>query len=317
MPQPEALVVNSQKGFTLLEIIIAVTILAFLSIYTAESIQRATSSKRKIQGRIDSESEVRDALKIMGRDIRLAFNYRDINTKLHNDAQAARQKRDNKKKNPTTANGQTNPGTTGTTTTNANANTTTQQAPKTYELKKETIVTQFQGSAQALHFTSLSNIRRLKDAQTSDQAEIGYFLKSCRARLKKSDSSECLWRRVSQVIDEDVEKGGTETVLLENVESFKLRYIGPEREKEWVDLWKTGEGSDDLTKGVFPYAVEVSLKVKNKNKEKSRTVAMTMVAPLRFPNNEKKKSSVGNENEETPTTPQENGANETPAETTN
>src|SRR5262249_31609314 len=86
-------------------------------------------------------------------------------------------------------------------------------------------------------------------------------------------------------IDDDLTKGGEDTVLLENVEKFELRYLGPKHEKEWVDTWLTNERGDATTKGVFPYAVEVTIEVLDNNKEKDKPLRMTMVAAISNPNN--------------------------------
>ena len=88
----------NQRGFTLLEIVIAVTILAFLSLFTVQSIQQALKAKLKIEKNLDKSSTMRDALRTMERDINLAFNYRDPSIKLYNMMQEARKKAATEKK---------------------------------------------------------------------------------------------------------------------------------------------------------------------------------------------------------------------------
>ena len=90
---------KDQRGFTLLEVIIAVAILSFISIYTAQSIQSGIRSKVKISNTIEKDSLVRDALKVIADDISKAFNYRDINIELYNRAQDERKARATKKNN--------------------------------------------------------------------------------------------------------------------------------------------------------------------------------------------------------------------------
>jgi hypothetical protein len=85
-------------------------------------------------------------------------------------------------------------------------------------------------------------------------------------------------------------------VLVENVQEFKLRYFGPQRE-DWIEVWKTGKNGDAISKENFPYAVEVSLSVHDKSDPKSKPVSMVVVAPIRFPNNPpKKKEGEGQPN---------------------
>jgi prepilin-type N-terminal cleavage/methylation domain-containing protein len=275
----------NRRGFTLLEVVIAMMILAFLSLFTVQSIQQALKTKNKVQKEIDKTSTLRDALRIMERDINMAFNYRDINIELYNLTQTERRKR---AKTPPKGSDKT------TTTPPGGATTPPPTVPddatlnEKYKLKTEKIYTQFIGESASLDFTSLSNIRLTEDAKISSQAEIGYKLKSCRRRSTQEQSSQCLWRRVSNYLHDDITKFGEETVLLENVTEFKLRYLGPGKEEEWVDSWITTERGDDSTRNKFPYAVEVTIAIKDPTPEaKDKTLRMTMVAAIRNPNNKK------------------------------
>lgn len=262
-------------GFTLIEVVISMMILSFLSLFTVEAIQRALKMKTKVQHDIDKNSMVRDALRIFDRDVNMAFNYRDINIQLYNMAQKQRQK--------AAQSGQMNGGSTlpGQPATPAQP-----VDPNRYKLIAERIQTQFLGEPTEISFTTLSNVRMTEDSPISSQAEIGYRIKSCRRRTTQEQSSKCLWRRVSNYIHDDITKEGTETVLLENVTDFKLRYLGPGRDGEWVDTWLTDERGDDQTKNKFPYAVEMTIEVKDPDpKAKDKTLRMTTVAAIRNPNN--------------------------------
>lgn len=274
---------KSSRGFTLLEILIAMMIMTFLSLMTVESIQRALRSRAKIQADIDKNTTVRDALRVIERDINMAFNYRDPSIEVYNQAQKARQKANSQTFNPGgTGNGTGAPVTPPVFTNPGDA--------EKYKLKVEKIATQFIGDSESINFTSLSNIRLNEDSKMSSQAEIGYKIKSCRRRTTQEQSSKCLWRRVSNFFHEDITREGVETVLLENVQDFKLRYLGPGKDGEWIDAWSTA-ANDDSTKGVFPYAVEITIEVKDTSaKVKDKTLRMTMVASIRNPNNPKPKT---------------------------
>ncbi|MGE4132444.1 MAG: type II secretion system protein GspJ [Bdellovibrionales bacterium] len=278
----------NRRGFTLIEIIIAMLIMTFLSLFTVQAIRRAFRTKEKVQRDIDKNSTVRDALRIIERDINMAFNYRDPYIELYNEAQKVRKKlaeEQAKKPNPNPNPGTTNPPPTPTTNPDAG-----QLDPNQYKQKTEKLFTQFIGEKDRLDFTSLSNIRMMEDSKISTQAEIGYHIKSCRRRATQEQSSKCLWRRVSNYIHEDITKEGEETVLLENVTEFSLRYLGPGKDGEWVDSWSSGEGGDDVTKNKFPYAVEITLEVKDSDpKAKDKSLRMTIVASIRNPNNPKPK----------------------------
>lgn len=288
------------NGFTLIEVLVAMVILAFLALFTSQSIQRAIRAKAKVQTQADKSATLRDALKVMERDINMAFNYRDVAIQVFNLAQQERRKsqsqkqadpcapykdtnayEDCKKKN------QPDPGGAGIGTSGGTP--PPQATPDENELKLKTDPYQsffkFWGERDNINFSSLSNIRMTEDAQMDTQAEIGYFLKACRRRSTQEQSSQCLWRRVSSIIDKDIDKDGEETVLLENVEKFELKYLGPGKDEDWVDQWLTGEKGDDKTRNNFPLAVEITLGVRDPNKENDKLLVMTTVAAIRNPNN--------------------------------
>ena len=287
---------SNKKAFTLLEVIISVAILAFISVFTATSIQNAIKYKAKTINKIEESSQVQDALKIMAEDIRLAFNHKDINIELFNLAQDERKKRAEKKKNKKeNKNKDSKEGNTAETG-DSDKNKETQPDPqevagddkkqKVYEKKEEKRFTHFLGKNERLDFTCTCNTRSLENAPFSNLAEVGYFIEDCRGRLDKRKRSSCLWRRLSPIIDDELDDGGTKRVLLENLESLKFRYIGPESEEDWRRTWMTDENGDAITKNIFPYAVEITIEMEPK-KEKAKKVAMTIVAPLSFPNHQK------------------------------
>ncbi len=266
------------KGFTLVEVVIAMMIMSFLSLFTVQSIQRALRTKAKVQKEIDKNATVRDALRIMERDINMAFNYRDISVELYNLAQKERRVRAQK---PTPNNSNAPPG----------SPPTPPPPPvnpeEDFKLKTEKIYTHFIGEPDSLSFTSVSNVRLSEDSPISSQAEIGYRIKSCRRRSTQEQSSKCLWRRIANYIHDDITKEGTETVLLENIVDFKFRYLGPGRNDEWVDTWITNERGDDQTKNKFPYAVEITIEVKDTGTNSNdKSLRMTTVASIRNPNNQ-------------------------------
>lgn len=300
------------SGFTLLEVVISMMILAFLSLFTVQSIQQALKTKTKVQKEIDKSSTLRDALRIMERDINMAFNYRDASIELYNKAQLERRKRMKTPPNQQPVRKNTDGKTPGPDGTSSGGSTPSsgstpqmseEEINERTKLKVDKIYTQFIGEPTSLDFTTLSNVRISEDSKVSSQAEIGYHLKSCRRRSTQGQSSQCLWRRVSNVIHEDITKSGEETVLLENVSEFKLRYLGPGHEEEWLDSWITTERGTEQSKGNFPYAVEVTIAVKDTD-AKDKELRMTMVAAIRNPNNKKKEQAALNP-DGTPMTPEQ------------
>lgn len=283
-------ILNSPAGMTLIEILVSMAIMSVLTYYISTTIQSGAKNKVKIENDIKTYSTARDALRIMEADINRAFNYRDINIQLYNEAMKEREKRLKE------AQAKTNEGKTSSDATPA--------APvEPFEPRKEKILTAFWGSEKEVHFTSLNHVRTIVGKKESDQMEVGYTVESCRGRLNKKKSSQCLWRRVSPLLDDDVKEGGEKTVLVENVKEFKLRYLGPPEssgsEIEWDNGWQSDGNLDAETKGHFPAAVEITLAVEDDaaDEKKRKTTRMTMVAQVRNPNNPKKQTEQGQEQE--------------------
>ena len=73
---------RNSRGFTLIEVMIVLVIMATLSILSSQSIQQAIKNKIKLQTQVEDMSQVRDALKVIERDVNLAFHYTDLETEL-------------------------------------------------------------------------------------------------------------------------------------------------------------------------------------------------------------------------------------------
>lgn len=248
---------RNEKGMTLFEVLIVTLLLAVMGMLTFNSIRETTRSKVKIERNLDSIAGVRDALHIMTRDINMAFHWRDVNEDLKNaivsEARAA-----NKPIPPSMA-----------------------ATPNPYSTKIPTEkITSFIGTEKDLHFTALSNMRTIKDSPESDQAEIGYFLRS--VKTSGGGNTQALIRRTTPVLDEDVTKGGDETILLGNITQFKLAYIGDQPDDDWKSEWKSLEGLDDKTRGKFPAAVEITIETEFEGIK----TKLSTIASIHMPNNE-------------------------------
>lgn len=250
------------RGFTMIELMITITILGTLTVMTAQAISQAIKAKIKLQDQIDDASRIRDAIRLIERDINLAYHYRDIEKELEQLI---------KKKNKPAA---------GAVPVTDNSN----NPPAREEVQRQNPETNFVGSNESIQFVTFNNGRTVRNAHQADFVEVGYSLKDCRSLREDKGSSKCLWRRSSPYVDLDVTKGGDEVALLENVSEFKLRYIGKGKQ-DWVSDWRTDEQGDGATKGKFPQAVEVSLTVEKKNKGKGKKYSMQVIVPIHFPNN--------------------------------
>ncbi len=261
--------VQNIKAFTLLEVILAITILSTLSLLSTQAISRALKARTKIQAEVDDVSALRDSMRMIRTDLNLAYHHRDFEQEIA-DLVA--------KKAPTPG---TLPG-------QIPAN-TLPVVPR--QTKRSDPVTQFVGDTEQMHFVTMNNGRMTANALQADFIEVGYSMKDCR-NLTTSNSSKCLYRRTQSVLDDDVTTGGNEIVMLENISEFKLRYIG-DGKQDWANSWKsTKESSDEVTKGKFPDAVEVGLTIEREIDKKKITYSMQFVIPIHFPNNPPKQTNL-------------------------
>ena len=257
------------RGFSLIEVMVAMVIMAGLTILTSQAIRSAVDNRSSLSADIARDAQLADALRVIRNDIGLAFHQPEDLTWALAEAMHA---------SPTPAaapaGGQPPPATPPPVVP-PGARTPKPKPPQ---------VTNFVGEPDAVYFTTRSNVRTIRDSHESDLQMVGYFLKSCKSKTGKGAQSNCLFRSASPHLIEDVKKTGPESVLVENVVEFKLRYLGPGKE-EAVEQWKTGNGGDASTKENFPYAVEVTLSIHDKNNPKEKPATQTVLAPLMFPNN--------------------------------
>lgn len=277
---------KNQRGFTLMEIVIAVTILSTLSILIGTATSRALKAKRKIQAEVNDVSALRDTMKIIRADINMAYNHYDFEKEIYDQATKA-----DPAKNIA-------PGGGGITTQPTTPQ--TQRAPR--ENKREDPRTEFIGESNKLSFVTMNQARMLTGELAADFMEVGYVVKSCTSLSKKDMTSNCLYRRSQKILDADVTEGGIETAVLENVTEFTLKYLG-EGKTDWKADWKTKGGVDGTTNGQFPEAVEVNLATETELDGKKRQYSLQTIIPLHFPNNTKKTGSAAASGSTNPSNP--------------
>ena len=74
--------VNNNRAFSLLEVILAITILSTLSLISTQAISRALKARTKIQSEVDDVSSLRDSMRLIKTDINLAFHHRDFEKEI-------------------------------------------------------------------------------------------------------------------------------------------------------------------------------------------------------------------------------------------
>jgi prepilin-type N-terminal cleavage/methylation domain-containing protein len=273
-------VVKSNKGFTLLEVLIVLMIMATLTVLSSQSIQQAITNKIKIQATNDQMSQVRDALKIVEKDINMIMHYQDLEIEMFELIKKKKMQL-SKTTNPVPGQPPINPN---------------QPYPcpeggmdplcikKTNRINP---VTGFLGKEDEIAFVTLNTGRVSEGAPQADFVKVGYSVRSCKRPGKDSGSSNCLLRREALIAEGDVAKGGEEVILLDGIEEFKLRYYGAGKQ-DWTNDWAFNVKDP---KAKFPDAVEISLTVAQGEKERKKKVSMQIVVPIRFVNNPEEKTT--------------------------
>lgn len=287
---------STSKGFTLLELIISLSLMAVISITATQMLRSSTTQTRKLTKGMDHTNQMRAAFAVIKNDLSQAINFRDLNLYLYNEAKKDHVKNYDKKvlewikkyneeqkPNPLI--------------TLANLETVRDQMeakigkkPKPFVPLKETIVTQFVGEKDKLYFTTRSGLRFRSNDKVSNLMEIGYFFRTCKNRTYPDQESKCLWRSVSFNLDDDVTKGGQESVLLEHMEEFDFKYLSFRQDEKpnWRESWDSRiEGDVDMG-GQFPAAVSLKIQANfpiGKDKKNFKIEKFTGVFDINFPYN--------------------------------
>lgn len=295
--------VYSQNGFSLLEVIVVVVIMATLTVLASRSLQQAIANKIKIQNTSDDMSRVRDSLKVIQGDLQKAFHYRDLDQEF---LEMVKKKKLVLQSTTTTipSRGGNPSGFTPPPQTPTIPNPNGQAAQPTYQCdpngndplcaknpNKKDPTTYFKGTSDEMSFATMNTARISVEQAQANFVEVGYTLEPCKSLGSAAPQGKCLTRRESALVDSDVTKGGEPVVLLDNVSEFKLRYIARGKQ-DWVNDWdsKQGEGG---SKGKFPEAVEVSLTTQKGEGDQKKTISMQIVVAIRFPNNPEQKNASG------------------------
>ena len=278
--------VPKTSGFSLLEVVLAISILSTLAVLSTQAISRALSARTKIQAEVDDVSALRDSMRLIRTDLNLAYHHRDFEQEildLVNKPAAGNVKPGS----PSAAGAPPDPSAASA----ADSNLST--GKKKREAERQDPATHFVGDNEQMNFVTMNNGRMLASSPQADFIEVGYALKDCK-NLTTGAPSKCLFRRTQTILDDDVTKGGNEAVMLENVTEFKLRYWGADK-TDWLNNWKsTKESLDDSTKNRYPDSVEVSLSIERAFAQKKRTYALQFIVPIHFPNNPDKNSGKDN-----------------------
>lgn len=285
---------KTKNGFTLVEVVLAITILASLTVLVGTSLSRALKAKRKIQAEVEDVSQLRDAMRLIKNDINQAYNHFDYEDAIIKVSQKKTPTTNNQNRPPNQPPGfpPQNPYGAG----YPNQPVPTADTTPKRENVRVSPLTQFIGTEKDLNFVTMNNGRINTEDLQADFIEVGYSVEGCK-KLSEDDKTnpngQCLYRRQQKILDQDVTRGGTKTSALSGVSQFSLKYMG-EGKLDWSSEWKT--------KNQFPEAVEVNLEIEREFDGKTKKYSLQYIIPVHFPNNQKGNSSNQTTNQNTGTT---------------
>ena len=270
--------------------------MAVISITSTQMLRRSTTQTKKLTRGMDKTNQLRAAFAVIKNDLAQSINFRDLNLYLYNQAKKEHVanydkkvlewiKQYNEEEKPTPP---INLGNLETVRDKLEAK--LGPKPEPFVPIVEKIVTQFVGEKDKLYFTTKSGLRFRSTDKVSNLMEVGYFFRTCKNRKYPDQESKCLWRSVSYNLDEDVTKGGKESVLLEHMEEFEFKYLSFRQndDPDWRASWDSRVEGDVDMGGQFPAAVSLTIKAQfpiGKDKDKFKTENFTGVFNINFPYN--------------------------------
>jgi general secretion pathway protein J len=193
----------SRRGFTLMEVVIAVAITAFIGAIIGVTFNTTIVNKELIEAQAEHARMLRTCLNRMVREIGAAYVSDRYDSKRYRDA---------------------------------------------FDRP-----TNFIGTRDKLLFTTLSHQRLYADAKESDQMVVEYQVK--RSSDSRAKGRSDLIRREKAVLEERMDRGGTEDTLYEGAKRLEFSYWNPER-KQWEDEWDTRRPE---RKSLLPTRVRITL----------------------------------------------------------
>jgi general secretion pathway protein J len=194
---------TSRRGFTLMEVVIAIAITAFIGVVIGVSFNTTIQNKDIIEGQAEHYRMLRAAMGRMVREIGAAYVSDRYDPKRYRDA---------------------------------------------YDRP-----TNFIGTREKLMFSTLAHQRLYADAKESDQMIVEYQVKS--SPDPKAKGRNDLVRREKVLLEERMERGGTEDSLFEGAKKIEFQYWNSER-KQWEDEWDTRRTE---RKSILPTRVKITL----------------------------------------------------------
>lgn len=132
--------------------------------------------------------------------------------------------------------------------------------------------TNFIGERDNVTFSALANVRMYSDAKESDQVVIEYSVKS--STEKDARGRTDLFRRADPLVDDRMDRDGTEDVLFEGIKKIEFAYWDSDR-KEWEDEWDTRRMEK---KALLPTRVKITLTAVDESGKEARYTSQARIA---------------------------------------
>lgn len=226
-----------KKGFTIIELMIAMTIMSFIAVFVYQNTSKSFELRETLTQDGEFYNSVRVALDTFGRDVIHIYN-----------PQAA-----------------SLPGNLG------KAASTDPQNPQANINLPTTIYkfwgapinsngvrpTRFNGEDNSISFISNSHMRLFRDSPETEFAKITYGLEE--DKLSKNPNKQLVKRENTDVFALERENEETETryILLSNIRSLKFKYLNGEKDT-WFNSWDT---TSEDHKGKFPDLIQIEIEI--------------------------------------------------------
>ena len=211
----------NRRGFTLIEVVIAISMTAFIGIVIGVTFQTTIANKEIIESQSERYRMLRTAMSRMVREIGAAYVSDRYDPKRYRDA---------------------------------------------FDRP-----TNFIGAKDKLTFSTLSHQRLYADAKESDQMIVEYGVKS--SPDPKAKGRNDLVRRQNVILEERMERGGTEDSLFEGARKIEFQYWNTER-KQWEDEWDTRRSD---RKSILPTRVKITLTAVDENNKEIKYTTQTRI----------------------------------------
>ena len=209
------------RGFTLIEIVVAVGLTAFIGSTIGLIFSSTIAAKETFEAQAEKSRMLRVAMSRMCRELSAAYVSDRYDSKRYRDA---------------------------------------------YDRP-----TNFIGERDRLTFTTFAHQRLYADAKESDQMVVEYSVKASPDRAAKGRSD--LVRREKAVLEERMDRGGTEDSLFEGATKVEFEYWNSERQ-QWESDWDTRRKE---RKSVLPPRVRISLYAKDEAGKEVRFTTQTRI----------------------------------------